>query len=220
MTTKRTRATIAACGLAVLLAGCNASTSPDAAGRHDGTSPSTSPAAAPPTPPAGPLSPDADPRTPITSGKTGRPRGLPADVTTTGASRKNATTVAQNFVYLIDNWDTAIDNSPADAGRRAIPLVTADLGHGLAVAPKANVGEAWTQLAVHHGWTTVVEQLGGLGPQPADTDTTGVRAVTATMTGHGTAGWTSSTGSSQTLLITLSRSKPGTAWTVDSYSYI
>ena len=141
-------------------------------------------------------------------------------MTTTGASRKNATTVAQNFVYLIDCWDTAIDNSPADAGRRAIPLVTADLGHGLAVAPKANVGVAWTQLAAHHGWTTVVEQLGGLGPQPADTDTTGVRAVTATMTGHGTAGWTSSIGTPQTLLITLSRTRPGAAWTVDSYSYI
>lgn len=220
MTTKRTRAAIAACGLAVLLAGCNASKSPDTEVGNHATSASSSSAAASPTPAAGPLSPDADLRTPIASGKAGRPRGLPASVTTSGASRKDATTVAQNFVYLIASWDTAIDNSPADAGRRAIPLVDADLAHGLAVAPKANVGVTWTRLAAHHGWTTVVEQLGGLGPQPADTDTTGVRAVTATMTGHGTSGWNSSIGTPQTLLITLSRTRPGAAWTVDSYSYI
>lgn len=164
--------------------------------------------------------PTADSRKPLTTpGKKGKPRGL--KITTTKLDRRDADDVAAAFGVLVATSDTKIDKSGNDAGRRAAALTTDTLAGelrraGSAIGPDA----AWTVLAQHHGYTTVRSQLGGLGPHPTDTATTGQRAVTITVQRHGDRHWVPAPDDPQTLLITLHRDGARADWEVQKFEYL
>jgi hypothetical protein len=190
--------------------------------------PSSAPvSAAPPTPatdsstppPGEDRIPTTDPRTPITTpGKSGTPRGL--KLNTAKVDRTDADAVAVAFATLCGTYDTKIDNSPNDAGRRASMFATAQL----ATQMRRNAGvtgpdAAWATMAAHHAYTTVHAQQGGMGEGPQDTTTQAVRGVTIVLQQHGDHGWQPAPNNPETLLIWLHRSGKGEPWSVSEYRY-
>lgn len=124
----------------LLLLGCSTPAAPASSAT------STPAVVATPTPSA--VSPSAA-ATAVPSGRSGQPRGS----VTLNPAGSDPAAVAAAVVLTQWTWDTAIDNSPQDAWRRARPWLSK------AAASRADVltsggGAQWTDLAARDGWTT------------------------------------------------------------------
>jgi len=123
--------------------------------------------------------------------------------------------VGAAFAVATFAYDTAIDVSPSDAQRRsaefAIPTYAAALRTPLAQGG----GARFTELAAHHGYTTVALVVNHDDGRPPDTATSAVRSWTETSTGHGTDGWSGPMGSA-VLFVTLTRPAAVGPWRVAS----
>lgn len=195
-------------------------TTTTSSGRPTAQSPGRSTASSSPSaPPITAPIPTTDTRTPIERpGKNGTPRGLNLNIDK--INRRNADQVTTAFSMLLTTCDTKIDNSMNDAGRRAAVLATPTLATQLRTATSVVGPEAaWATLADHHGYTTVKARLGGLGPTPKDTATSGIRAVTIYAQQHGDHGWKPAANNPETLMITLHRSAPDKPWSVSKFDY-
>ena len=144
------------------------------------------------------------------------PRGLTQEQRT--VDRRDPDQVATAFVVRLEAWDTALDDRPNDAVRRAVAFAGAQLrARLLAGEPAAAPGQRWNQLRRHHGWTSVRTRLGGLGPPPT-TSRTAVRAVSYTVVDHGDTGWVAFPGDDGTYIVRLRRSSVRAGWTVVGYT--
>lgn len=98
--------------------------------------------------------------------------------------------IAATFVAATWQMDTTTDTSPSAAQQRAAQLSTETLAATLAQAPVSSGGAAWSDLASRSGWTSV-EASSTSTPDAPDSDTESYRLVNATITAHGSDGWTS-----------------------------
>lgn len=124
----------------LLLLGCSSPAAPKS------SAPSTPAVVSTPAPTA--VSPSAAANA-VPSGRSGQPRGAVA----LSPAGSDPAAVATAVVVTQWTWDTASDNSPQDAWRRARPWLSQ------AAASRADVltsggGAQWTELAARDGWTT------------------------------------------------------------------
>lgn len=211
---KRTPALLALPAL-VLMASCSAKPAPQSAPPSILTVPSAPPgvtatpgqpmddpvAEPSPSPMLGPL---VDKRPDQPTGKAGTPRGqvvAPASVKTGTPDQ-----VARAFATTLWTWDTKIDTSPNDAGRRAAALASPTYSKALTSArSKAGPGSEWLQMSSHSGFTKITDStLGGLGEAPPDTATAAARAVTVKGSFLGDKKWSSPLGP-HTLLVYMEK---------------
>ncbi len=172
--------------LAVATTGC----APTAGSAPAATVPATLPAAPTratspgPTATARPFAP-----TPVPTGRAGTPAGgLPSTSTLTSAD-PDVVAVAGLTAYY--RADTALDLGPADTHRRALPWTTGQLAAGIrGDRPVTGSGAAWTEIAAHHGYTTVTVTRAYDDGAPTDTRTAVPRQFTVTTTPHGRDNWT------------------------------
>lgn len=118
----------------------------------------------------------------VPSGKSGQPRGA----TALNPAGSDPAAVAAAVVLTQWTWDTAIDNSPQDAWRRARPwLSTAATGRADVLT--SGGGAQWTDLAAGDGWTTATAKL---VPELeiADTEDAAARVYEVTVTPHSSNG--------------------------------
>ena len=157
--------------LALGAAGCGSS------GQHTTTA-SPSPTLTLPTQAAG--------QSPLPTGQPGTPKaGLPSHV-----DQHDATALAAAAVTTDWTWDTDLDTSPADAQRRSAAWLTPEYAAQVQTqAPVSAPGADWTQLAAHHGYTTVKLARAYDDPSP-DTPTSAWREYRVTVSEHGRDGWT------------------------------
>lgn len=155
-----------------------------------------------PSPMLGPL---VDDRADQPVGKSGKPRGQTV-APTSAVAGTTPDQVAQVFSRTLWTWDSAIDTSPNDAGRRAVSLAAPAYAKALAAArSKTSPGAEWAQMASHRGFTKITTAtLGGLGEAPADSATTAARAVTIQGSYLGTHKWSSPLGP-HTLLVYMEK---------------
>lgn len=189
-TTRRRRlaaASAAAALTAVLAAGC--------AVFSDGGSQDAAPPKHPVPSGTGPYPDPVRPSeaAPLPSGKSGEPQGgVPSPGSVDGT---NATAVSRAALTVLATYDTAIDASRNDAGRRAADAgwCTATYAGQLREAVSRSLpGADWETWASHRAYTkprlTETEEAG----RPSDTDTTAYRQWTITLTPTGRDGWTGS----------------------------
>ncbi|XAS78324.1 hypothetical protein V3G39_18000 (plasmid) [Dermatophilaceae bacterium Sec6.4] len=152
----------------------------------------------------------------IAPGTAGTPRGGAPALAKVNA--QNASAVAAAVMRVFATRDTALDTTPLDAERRAMPL----LGAPLAAAVNAPIGgnggggPAWSALTAHHGWTTATAKvipLQGVADQSGDSPTLAVRQVEVATTRHGTGGW-STTAAIALWVVTCSRASKNAPWRV------
>lgn len=112
-------------------------------------------------------------------------------------------------------WDTALDKTPVDGQRRAIPLLSKRLADVLSQPLGGNGGGSapgWKQLVAHHGWMTVKVEIADEDGGTPDTATRALHEVMVTATGHGK-GWTGAP--QQTLqIVHMTRSDKHQPWRV------
>lgn len=164
--------------------------------------------------------PPTDQRPPTKVGRKGTPRGLKLNLSK--VNRKDPDKVAAAFGTILGCYDTKIDTGPNDAGRRAAVLADSTLAKSLKHATSVTGPDAdWTTLADHHGYTTVKVELGGLGPMPSSDPSSNItyRPVTLTIQRHGDK-WKPAADFPQTVMLTLTRAKPGAAWAVSKIDYL
>ena len=192
---------LAATALALTLAGCSTQT--------QNTSATTTPTSATTTPtPSLTNSLDAQP---VPAGKTGTPRGpVTAPDTVNG---QNADAVATAAVATMYSYDTATDNSPMDASRRAKPWLTADYAAALDKPMPGGGGADWLVLAQHNGYTTASVKDAHDDGAPPDDPTHASRQRVVTVTSHGTNGWTVQP-TVTTVFVNLVRPTSGAPWQV------
>lgn len=207
--------------LAAGLAGCTSAPVRPAATATPSFSPAVSPATAIPSvsvssPQTAAQEPAQTPATPGASpaGWRGTPRGQAAPAGS--VDRSDATAVAVWFAGALMTYDTALDVSPSDAGRRAAALASPSYAASLTSAPDLQPGYWWTTLQARHGWTSAATRLGGIGQAPADTATTAYRAVSVTATGRDQTGWSGDVQGPYLLLVTCTRAAADQPWTVAS----
>ncbi|CAI9411581.1 hypothetical protein [Aestuariimicrobium sp. T2.26MG-19.2B] len=159
-----------------------------------------------------------DPRSAHPTGTIGTARGM---IHTTPPDTRDATQVARSFVATAWSYDTALDATPSDAGRRATSLATPDMAEALRTAgTRAQPGAWWTEMASHRGYTTTQLHEGGLGEGPSDSPTLAQRAITVTATPHGAGGWTGSPLPPVTLIVTCGRGSADQPWKVSAMRVI
>ncbi|MGW2725098.1 hypothetical protein [Streptomyces sp. NPDC001492] len=207
------QAAAAAVLVAILATGCGAFS--------DGTSTDQAPPKAPT--PSGP-GPYPTPRgaseaAPLPSGSAGQPKGgipSPADV-----NGRDATAVSKAALTALTTYDTTIDTSRDDAGRRtaAAGWCTATYAAQLrAAVSRSQPGADWQTWTTHKAFTvprlTEAEDAGG----PDDTDTAAYRRWTITLTPTGRDGWK---GSPQTLTAyaELTRSTASAPWRLNTVTF-
>lgn len=128
--------------------------------------------------------------------------------------RRDAIAVAAAFAVTLETWDTAHDDSPLDASRRAAVYATPGLARRLRLQPPPPP-QAWATLAARHATTSVSTIVGGLGPQPPDGATSAIRAITCVITDRAD-GWRAE-GGDVAVIAHLHRSRPGRPWAVQSF---
>jgi hypothetical protein len=200
---------------AALTAACSPASSPEAtAADRTVTAPSSTPAVSASTVPASPVvtPPDVAPGTP------GTPRGKPAPPPPVEQSPAAADEVAGSFAAASFTYDTAIDVSPHDAQVRAAAYATPTYARTLR-APVPSTGDAqFTDLAAHHGFTTVALAPNADDGRPPDQLRSAARSVTVTPTGHGDNGWTQPL-PPRVMYVLLTRDGPTSPWQVDQVSF-
>lgn len=105
-----------------------------------------------------------------TSTSTAMPRGLPQGAR--GLASSESLAVATRFVRMSYAQDTAIDDSPWDALKRASVLATPTYAAQiLGSAPVAAPGAQWNLWAAHHAYTRVTVSQQATQDQPEPTTT-------------------------------------------------
>ncbi|WP_406517560.1 hypothetical protein [Streptomyces sp. NBC_00134] len=205
-TTSRRRMAVgvAAAATALVLSGCSAF--------GDGGSDD-----APPKKPASSVAPDPSGEAePLPPGKSGEPHGgipSPADVDQTDATAVSEAALTGMFTY-----DTAIDTSRNDAGRRiaAAGWCTATYAAELKeAATRSAPGTGWTLWDRHQAYTTATLQQTEEAGKPADTDTDALRQWTITITPTGRDGWKGAA-ESRTAYVELIRPAAGKPWRLNA----
>lgn len=122
-------------------------------------------------------------------GQPGTPAGgLPGSRTLTS---RDPDVVAVAGLTAYYSADTAIDRSPADPQRRALPWTAGQLAAGIAAyRPVAAPGATWNSWAAHRAHTTVTATRAYDDGAPADTASTAYRQFVVTITPHGRDHWT------------------------------
>lgn len=116
--------------------------------------------------------------------------------------RHNPLAVGQAFVALAYTSDTALDTTPADAGRRAAALAGDPLAQDLRAARSAAApGATWQSWAQHSAYTRVTTTENVDDGRPADTAATLVRSWSVSAAPTGDDGWA---GPAQRLTVYLS----------------
>ena len=185
---------LAAAALTVALAGCSAHTQ------------TTSATATTPTSLTNSL--DAQP---VPTGQPGLSRGDLIDPATVNG--QNADAVATAAVATMYSYDTAIDNSPMDASRRATPWLTPDYAAAVAKPMPGGGGADWITLAQHHGYTTTSVRDAHDDGAPPDDPTHASRQRVVTVTPLGNNGWTVQP-TVVTVFVNLVRSTSGAPWQI------
>lgn len=159
-----------------------------------------------------------DPRSANPTGKAGVARGMAASPS---PDLGNATAVATAFVATAWSYDTVLDQTPSDAGRRAAVFATRDLAQGLREARTvAAPGQWWDEMASHRGYSTTQITEGGLGEGPSDSPTLAQRALTVTATPRGDAAWVGQPLPPVTLIITCGRASADQPWKVSAMKVV
>ncbi|MEU5959217.1 hypothetical protein [Streptomyces sp. NPDC047525] len=194
---------LAATAAVILVAGCSGSS-------DDGQD--AAPPKQPPTATGTGPEPSPGEAEQLPAGKKGTPRGsLPAreDI-----DQKDATAVSKAALTVMHSYDTAIDTSRNDAGRRV-----ADAGWCTGTyaaqlreaASRSNPGAAWSTWAQHKAYTKPAMQRTEESGQPADTDTEAYRQWTITVTPTGRKGW-KGTPEISTAYVALTRAAADDPW--------
>lgn len=139
---------------------------------------------------ARPTSSTSDPldAQPIPTGTTGQPRG--GVIPPSSVAGTNADAVATATVATMYRYDSAIDNSPMDATRRAKPWLTSDYAAAVEKPMPGGGGADWLALAEHHGYTTTSVKEAHDDGAPPDDPTHASRQRVVTVTSQGDNGWT------------------------------
>ena len=155
----------------------------------------------------------ADPLTaqPIPSGASGAPRG--GVISPSSVTGSNADAVATAAVATMYRYDSAIDNSPMDATRRAKPWLTPDYAAAVDKPMPGGGGAEWLTLAGHHGYTATSVKAAHDDGAPPDDPTHASRQRVVTITAHGDNGWTIQP-TVVTVFVHLVRATPSTPWRI------
>lgn len=213
MNTRPAALTALAAAAAVLLAaGCSSN---DTAQQPPSSSASSTPTRSPaatgtpgaPTIPATPVTPQQIPTgDPAKTPAGGLPR--PSQVNSLNASAVAAAVAAVTYRY-----DTAIDNSPSDAQRRATPWMTPAYAAQLAGGPVSAPGAEWNSWVKHRAYTTSTAVDATEDGAPPDTPTRADRTIAVTVTPLGRDRWRG-TPQQHALFITLTRAAAAAPWQV------
>ncbi|MFF7176841.1 hypothetical protein [Streptomyces pseudovenezuelae] len=201
----------AATAAAVLLAGCgmfnDSSSSGDASPGKAPTPSGTGPYPEPAEPTPAPVLP---------SGKAGEPHGgipSPADV-----DQADATAVSRAALTALSTYDTALDTSLNDAGRRTADAGWCTAGYAAQLREavhRAVPGAEWQTWTQHRAYATVkLSQTEDAG-RPADSDTTAYRQWTITVTPTGRDGW-KGTPTTTVAYAELTRTGAGQPWRLNT----
>jgi len=121
--------------------------------------------------------------------------------------------VCQAFAAALFTLDTAVDDSPAAAYRRAAAYTTPELAAALMNSP-ARLLPAWENLAAHHGRTET--QVGGYaGELPPGRAGTAHHAAMVTARPIGAAGWT---GRPRRHIVYCTLTQSGPVWRLAGYN--
>lgn len=207
---------------AAVLAGCGSSAPATAADTHtaptdthtaptDTTAPE-SPGSTPRKATPAPATPEAVTQAPVTpqaipTGRRGVPGGgLPPTATLTDPSPDVVGAAGLRAYY---GSDTALDVSPVDAARRALPWTTGQLTDATRdYHPVAGPGAVWNGWAAHRAYVTVDPARAYDDGAPADTASTAYREYVLTLTPHGRDRWVGPT-VTYTTFLTLTKTPAG-----------
>ena len=149
---------------------------------------------------------------PVPTGTSGQPRGQLLDPGTINTADADA--VATAAVETMYRYDSAIDNSPMDASRRAQPWLTSDYAAAVAKPLPGGGGADWITLAQHHGYTTTSVKDAHDDGAPPDDPTHVSRQRVVTLTPHGDNGWTAQP-AVVTVFVNLVRQSTTAPWQVN-----
>jgi hypothetical protein len=150
----------------------------------------------------------------VPTGKPGTPAGGIPDPAAVDDADPDAVAVAA--LTGMFSMDTAIDLSPSDADRRAIPWLSEAFADGVRAGSPDGGGADWITLADHQGYTLVDQVLDvSEDGAPADSDQAAYRIYQVTYTPTGRDGWTGEQVTSSYYL-TLTRADSTQPWRVDS----
>ncbi len=148
---------------------------------------------------------------PIPTGTTGTPRG--GVIAPSSVAGANADAVATAAVATMYRYDSAIDNSPMDATRRAKPWLTPDYAAAVDKPMPGGGGADWITLAAHHGYTTTSVREAHDDGAPPDDPTHASRQRVVTVTPQGDNGWTAQP-TVATVFVNLVRPTPNVPWQI------
>ncbi|WP_406054494.1 hypothetical protein [Kribbella sp. NBC_00889] len=197
-----TRAVAAAAAVVLLAAGCGGNE-----GQHSEPPPTASQSVGTPGASTTPITPQPiPPGNPTKTPAGGLPR--PSQVNSLNPSVVAATVAAITYRY-----DTAIDNSPSDAQRRAKPWLTSEFARLLELGPVAAPGAEWNTWIQHRAYTTSTAVDATEDGAPPDTTTRADRTIAVTVHPVGRDRWH---GASQqyALFIELTRDSVIGSWKV------
>jgi hypothetical protein len=211
---RRSGAALTAAAATVLLAtGCTSHSAPAADAKPPTASSATNPAPSG----SGPYSLPAHPSvaSPLPSGTPGTLPGLP---TPDDVDQHNVDQVAHAALTVLLTYDTALDTSRNDAGRRtaAAGWCTPTYAQTLREAESRSApGADWTKWAQHRARTTVHLQSADEAGKPADIPTQATRTYVATLTPTGADHWTG-TPQTHVLYAQLTRGATDEPWRLNS----
>ncbi|WP_125264877.1 hypothetical protein [Streptomyces alboflavus] len=205
--TTRYRTLAAAAAAAVVLAGCGSS-----GGDDDDPAPPR-----PTTTRSGiPDPPDAAEASPLPPGASGTPRGgipAPDDV-----DERDATAVSRAAVTVLFTYDTRMDTSSNDAGRRLADAgwCTDAYANQLREATSRSApGAQWATWSRHRAYTKATARSADEAGKPEDSPTAAYRQWNVTVTPHGRDGW-KGRAEMTTAYVELTRTAPRTPWRVNT----
>lgn len=113
--------------------------------------------------------PSPTPTTPATSTAPAWPRGIDKNLLDVDETDPDAVGLA--WVTIATAYDTATDTNPADAMRRAAPLLSPALAEYFTDETAVRTDKTWNDAATHDAYTKATVQRVDLNP-PTDTETT------------------------------------------------
>jgi hypothetical protein len=131
--------------------------------------------------------------------------------------RQDPDAVATAAVTTINQWDTTTDQSPADALRRAAPLLSTELVTDSIAALPPQGSAFWSELAGHQGYTDVTVTLANEYGQPRNTDTAATSVTSYVVTATGDDGW-NQTADPAVLRVRMGRPTTADPWTVTGFT--
>ncbi|MEU1121954.1 MULTISPECIES: hypothetical protein [unclassified Streptomyces] len=169
-------------------------------------------AAEDPAPPRPRPSVSSDAPEPLPPGRTGKPHGGIASPD--AVDQKDATAVSRAALTLMSSYDTTLDTSRNDAGRRMAEAgwCTDDYARELRHADSfSGPGAAWSEWAKHRAYTVPKLRAIREAGQPEDTPTEAYRQWIVTLTPTGRDKWKGKPEVS-TAFVYLTRTTAGDPW--------